>query len=59
MRFWGIICLVVSLVACANVTKEDLGIAKQSPDEKVVEQRSPLSLPPEFDVRPVKRVVSQ
>lgn len=50
------ICLMLgaffALAACSNVTKEDLGLANTSPDERLVEERAPLSLPPEFNVRP-------
>ena len=48
-----IICLLAFVAGCSGVTKESLGIAKKAPNEKVVEQRKPLSLPPEFDLRPV------
>lgn len=53
MRILFMFCMIAVLAACSGVTKEDLGLSKRSPDEKTVEQRRPLSLPPEFDVRPV------
>ncbi len=49
-----IFCLAgaaLSLAACENVRSE-LGLAKQSPDEFRVLSRAPLSLPPEFTLRP-------
>ena len=52
MRIVFGILVIALLSACSGVTKESLGIAKNSPNEKVVEQRNPLSLPPEFDARP-------
>ncbi len=52
MRTLLVLCVVFGLAACSNVTKETLGIAKKAPNEKLVEERAPLSLPPEFDKRP-------
>ena len=45
---------VLFLAACSNVTKEDLGLARKSPNERLVEQRNVLSIPPEFGLRPVE-----
>ncbi len=44
---------VLSLAACSSATKEKLGIAKKAPDEFMVVPRAPLSLPPEYNLRPV------
>lgn len=41
------------LSGCSNVTKQKLGLTKQAPDEFMVMSRAPLSLPPEYDLRPV------
>ena len=35
-----------------GLTKEDLGMAKSTPDETQVSKRDQLVLPPDFDVRP-------
>ncbi len=43
----------VSLSACKTVTKKDLGLVKEAPNEFMVMSRAPLSMPPEYDVRPV------
>ncbi len=40
------------LQACSNV-KETLGIETSAPNEFLVSTRAPLTLPPEFDLRPV------
>lgn len=56
MRIFFMICMMLALVACSNLTKEKLGIAKDRPNENVVERRTPLDLPPEFDLRPVTNV---
>lgn len=45
--------LTVALSACSNVTKEKLGLNKKAPNEFMVTTRPPLSLPPEYDLRPV------
>ncbi len=44
-------CIVCLLNAC-GLTKKDLGLAKDTPDETKVETRKPLDLPPDFDVLP-------
>ncbi len=43
--------LVLALGACDGV-KRQLGLSKQSPDEFKVVARAPLSLPPDFSLRP-------
>lgn len=43
--------LVTSLAACENMKKQ-LGLTKQSPDEFSVVTRAPLTLPPNFSLRP-------
>ncbi len=47
-----LVAVLVCLSACSYFNKENLGLAKKAPDETVVEEKKPLSLPPEFDVRP-------
>ncbi len=57
MRILMVFCLILSVAACSGMTKEKLGLAKKTPNEKLVEQRAPLSMPPEFHLRPVNEVV--
>lgn len=45
------VCATVSLSACQNV-KEQLGVGRNSPDEFTVVKRAPLTLPPEYNLRP-------
>ena len=52
MKLWLMSGVLLMLAACSSVTKEDLGLANNSPDERLVEERAPLSLPPEFNIRP-------
>lgn len=47
-----ILALTAMLGACGSV-KKTLGIEKEAPDEFMVMSRAPLSLPPEYDLRPV------
>lgn len=42
----------VGLAACSQDTKESLGLAKVAPDEFSVITRAPLSVPPEYTLRP-------
>ena len=49
----GLMLMTAVLSACSNVTKEKLGLNKKAPNEFMVTTRPPLSLPPEYDLRPV------
>ncbi len=42
-----------ALTACSTATKEKLGLVKQAPNEFMVMSRAPLSLPPDYNMRPV------
>jgi hypothetical protein len=48
-------CLVVAaaLQGCSNF-KKDIGLEPTMPDEFAVQSRAPLSLPPDYDLRPPK-----
>ncbi len=54
-RLMPVVALAAGLLAglggCQNV-KEQLGLTKQSPDEFRVLSRAPLSLPPDYNLRP-------
>jgi hypothetical protein len=45
--------LVSSIAACGGVKKE-LGLEKNAPDEFTVVRNAPLSLPPDYNLRPPK-----
>ena len=45
---------VVVLSACSQGQKEELGLIKKAPDEFSVVTRAPLSVPPEYTLRPPK-----
>ncbi len=51
LRFSLIAAMVLALSACSDVKKQ-LGLTKQSPDEFKVVSRAPLSLPPDYSLRP-------
>ncbi len=51
LRFSLIAVMVLALPACEGVKKQ-LGFGKQSPDEFKVVSRAPLSLPPDYTLRP-------
>lgn len=51
IRLVGIAGLVLALGACEGV-KNQLGLTKQSPDEFRVVARAPLTMPPDFALRP-------
>ncbi len=51
LRFSLIASMVLALSACEGV-KNQLGFGKQSPDEFKVVSRAPLSLPPDYTLRP-------
>ncbi|PCI01150.1 MAG: hypothetical protein COB76_02025 [Alphaproteobacteria bacterium] len=45
-------CAAVMLVACGQATKEKLGLTTVAPDEFSVVTRAPLSVPPDYTLRP-------
>jgi hypothetical protein len=47
----ALVCLGLGLAGCEN-TKEMLGLTKRSPDEFQVVSRAPLSMPPDYSLRP-------
>ena len=51
LRLSLIAAIVMALSACSGVKKQ-LGLTKQSPDEFKVVARAPLTLPPDFSLRP-------
>lgn len=56
-RFWLKSVLVaqaaICLASCSlKEARQTLGMEKQAPDEYLVVERAPLSLPPNFDLRP-------
>ncbi len=52
LRFLLSLMFIVSLCGC-GLTNQDLGLEKSAPDEMMVVPRAPLSLPPEYNLRPV------
>ncbi|MCB2082239.1 MAG: DUF3035 domain-containing protein, partial [Rickettsiales bacterium] len=49
---FSILC-VLTLSACSgNQVRRNLGLAREAPDEFMVLARPPLSIPPDFDLRP-------
>jgi Protein of unknown function (DUF3035) len=46
------VAAVVSLSTACEGTRDALGMTRQSPDEFAVYQRAPLSLPPDYGLRP-------
>src|SRR5215813_4853836 len=49
----GIICLgAPSLIAGCTDFKRSIGLEPTLPDEFAVESRAPLTIPPDFDLRP-------
>lgn len=55
-KIFALMCVMVSLGACSSSDK--MSWAQQSPDEFMVMSRAPLSLPPEYDNRPVTAPLS-
>lgn len=46
--------LAFALTACSGI-REQLGLTKQPPDEFRVQARAPLSMPPDFNLRPPRQ----
>lgn len=53
VRVWVVICCAIVLVTtgCSSA-QEALGLGKRTPDEFAVYTRAPLSVPPDFGLRP-------
>ena len=47
----GVLFSIIILAGCENAS-EQIGIGKQSPDEFAVVTRAPLSMPPDYGLRP-------
>lgn len=43
---------LLALAACSPEIKQELGVGRNSPDEFTVVKRAPLTLPPEYTLRP-------
>ncbi len=43
----------VAMLCACGLTRKDLGLEKDTPDEMMVVSRAPLSIPPEFKLRPI------
>jgi len=48
----GLLALPALLGACSTTTREALGLTKRSPDEFEVVSNAPLSVPPDYGLRP-------
>ena len=51
IRIAGFAVAAVAISGCSGI-KDDLGLAKRAPDEFAVVKRPPLSMPPDFALRP-------
>lgn len=49
--------MIAALSACGTLSKDKLGLGKDVPNEALVTPRKPLSLPPEYDLRPVNETM--
>jgi hypothetical protein len=52
LRLFAICCTAPLLLSGCTGFKQALGIERASPDEFAVESRAPLTIPPEFNLRP-------
>ncbi len=48
-----LVLVLVSVLSGCGLTREKLGFGNKAPDESKVTVRQPLSVPPEYDLRPV------
>ncbi len=53
MRNLFYVLVLTGILSACGLTKEKLGIANKAPDENMVTVRQPLSVPPEYDLRPI------
>ena len=60
MRNFSLLLVCVSVLAgCSPERMEDLGLAKKAPNEHAVSTRQPLTLPPDYNLRPVNANMAQ
>lgn len=52
MKRFAFALVALSFLAACSSAKEELGLTRQSPDEFSVVERAPLSLPPDYTLRP-------
>ncbi len=53
VKFAFVSVLALLAAGCSTATKEKIGLAKKAPNEFMVAPRAPLSVPPEYNLRPV------
>ncbi|MEL0015072.1 MAG: DUF3035 domain-containing protein, partial [Rhodospirillales bacterium] len=53
LRVFSVTVLVAMTAGCGSV-KDELGLEKKAPDEFTVVRNAPLSLPPNYNLRPPK-----
>ncbi len=51
-KILALVLFVCFALSGCGLTKKDLGLAKNTPDETKVETRKALDLPPDFDLLP-------
>ena len=51
-KILGLLFVICFVLNGCGLTKKDLGLAKNIPDENKVETRKALDLPPDFDMLP-------
>lgn len=44
---------ITLITACSQKQKKDWGLAQEAPNEFLVVSRAPLTLPPDYDLRPI------
>jgi hypothetical protein len=53
LLLWGVLCsTALSLLPGCTDMKRAIGLERTSPDEFAVESRAPLTMPPDFELRP-------
>ena len=52
MRKICVLMILAALLTGCGLTKQDLGMARTTPDESKVQSRAKLVVPPDYDVRP-------
>lgn len=53
LKIATILALTASICGCSQESKEKWGVTHKAPDEFRVSTRAPLTVPPEYNLRPV------
>ena len=58
MKKLAMLLVIMGMLGGCGLTKKDLGMARETPDETQVSRRERLVIPPDYDIRPAQIAVA-